>query len=117
MTASGDSPREGESTDGESHWEDLGRKLLIDELELVLDEAHDVLTGLKVSARDREKIDSHSIGAGRGLVEEVRDVVELAAMVSPESTPYPHWTELVDERCVEQYAYRVQELEEEGGGR
>jgi len=95
----------GDDLDDRDRWEEVGRKLLVQELESVLGmEIQSAFTQLTRRVRKGEEITVQDISDARNALEQAEQIINMAAEASPETAPPPDLFEFLDEEGQQQYA-------------
>lgn len=91
-------------------WEQIGRKLLAEQLEVVA--LHDIQESFKHAVgnlKEGEELSEEDVEAMREALTEARRVVTVAAEASPETNPLPDMWKFLDEEAMRKYKKSVDE--------
>lgn len=95
----------GDDLDDSDRWEQVGRKLLVQELETVLGmDIQSAFTQLTRRVRKGEEITAQDISDARNALEQAEQIINMAAEASPETAPPPDLFQFLDEDAQRQYA-------------
>lgn len=107
-------PDGGDGSD--DRWENVGRQLLIEQLELVaMATVRDAFIGAASRLEAGDELAESDIREMREALEDAQRVVEVAAEASPEASPTPDLWQFLDEEGRSEYVQEAEQRRSEDG--
>lgn len=107
MPASESSPDNGYESDGRTDWEPIARELLDSAARSAADQVAAAFNSTADAAANGEELTAAHVFRMREALQHAKVITEVVAEAPEETTSRPHWTDVVDEECLEQYLERV----------
>lgn len=84
-------------------WEEIGRTLLVTELERAMHDIQDSFLTATIKLGDGEDLTAEDIRRMRGALEDASEAVETAAESAPDAVRAPDITRFLDDDALERY--------------